>query len=457
MKERSKQVLQKFMRVALLSLLLILPMNVIQANAAATKVNPLTISRPNEIMDNVHKETGLIYEVGDAFPATYYYYTFTIPERGWVLFYETVEFKWLYIDISASSSFNSTISRISYEKNYHNEGGTLLKYYLDAGTYYIKAPEDRTPYSAYMYFLPNSKFFTDSLSSVDCSSKTLTVESKIFGTSTQVRNEIVPTFNVNNDHTHSGITSANDIYNITENGEYTLCAWSSLTEWKTYKFIKSYEIYDLGNHSAGSTTITKASNGKDGSTVKRCTKCGNITGTTIISKISDIKLSNTVYTYTGRSITPAVTVTDGNGNIVSASNYNVTYSNNTNVGKATVSVTFKGASYEGSVNKTFDIVASAPEAVRVTGVKPGKKKLKVTWKKGTSDINGYEVQVSTSKKFGKAATKTSIVKSRSKTSVTVKGLKAKKKYYVRVRTYKNVGSKQYCSSWSNVLKIKVKK
>lgn len=42
------------------------------------------------------------------------------------------------------------------------------------------------------------------------------------------------------------------------------------------------------------------------------------------------------------------------------------------------------------------------------------------------------------------------------TKYKVKKLKAKKKYYVRVRTYKTVKGKKVYSSWSKVKSIKTK-
>ncbi len=81
----------------------------------------------------------------------------------------------------------------------------------------------------------------------------------------------------------------------------------------------------------------------------------------------------------------------------------------------------------------------------------GRKQFKVKWKK-VSGITGYQIQYSTSKKFTKKTTKTVKVKGAKKTSATVKKLKSKKKYYVRIRTYKG---KKY-SSWSKVKSVKVK-
>ena len=87
-------------------------------------------------------------------------------------------------------------------------------------------------------------------------------------------------------------------------------------------------------------------------------------------------------------------------------------------------------------------------------LKAGKKQLTASWK-SVSDISGYEVQYSTSKKFTKKTTKTVKVKKSSK-KTTIKKLKKGKKYYVRVRTYKTVNGKKIYSGWSTVKNVKVK-
>ena len=68
---------------------------------------------------------------------------------------------------------------------------------------------------------------------------------------------------------------------------------------------------------------------------------------------------------------------------------------------------------------------------------------------------GYQVQVAKNKKFT-SGKKTKTVKGYSKTSVKVTGLKAKTKYYVRVRTYMKVSGSTYYSNWSGVKSVKVK-
>lgn len=92
--------------------------------------------------------------------------------------------------------------------------------------------------------------------------------------------------------------------------------------------------------------------------------------------------------------------------------------------------------------------------VKVASAKAGKKSVKVTWKK-VKGIKGYQIQYSTNKKF-KKGNKTITVKSTKSTSATIKKLKSKKKYYVRMRTYKVVNGKKVYSAWSKAKSVKVK-
>ena len=99
-------------------------------------------------------------------------------------------------------------------------------------------------------------------------------------------------------------------------------------------------------------------------------------------------------------------------------------------------------------------VTSKPKSASIKKVKGAKKAILVTWKK-VSGVNGYEIQVATDKKFKKNK-KTVTIKKQKTTKTTVKKLKAKKKYYVRVRTYKIVNGKKVYSSWSKVKSVKTK-
>ena len=96
----------------------------------------------------------------------------------------------------------------------------------------------------------------------------------------------------------------------------------------------------------------------------------------------------------------------------------------------------------------------APKKTSIKKVKGAKKAISVTWKK-VSGVKGYQVQVATNKKFKKNK-KTVTIKKQKTTKTTVKKLKAKKKYYVRIRTYKIANGKKVYSSWSKVKSVKTK-
>ena len=95
-----------------------------------------------------------------------------------------------------------------------------------------------------------------------------------------------------------------------------------------------------------------------------------------------------------------------------------------------------------------------PKSVSPKKVKSAKKAVSVEWKK-VSGVKGYQIQVATDKKFKKNK-KTVTIKKQKTTKTTVKKLKAKKKYYVRVRTYKIMNGKKVYSSWSKVKSVKTK-
>ena len=95
-----------------------------------------------------------------------------------------------------------------------------------------------------------------------------------------------------------------------------------------------------------------------------------------------------------------------------------------------------------------------PKSTSIKKAKGSKKAVALEWKK-VSGVKGYQIQVATDKKFKKNK-KTVTIKKQKTTKTTVKKLKSKKKYYVRVRTYKIVNGKKVYSSWSKVKTVKTK-
>ena len=110
-----------------------------------------------------------------------------------------------------------------------------------------------------------------------------------------------------------------------------------------------------------------------------------------------------------------------------------------------------------TVSTTEIVTTKTAQTVKVPKVKIKKatkkrsaKKLKVTLKTAKG-VKGYQVMISTSKKFKKAK-----VKNYKKAKFTIKKLKANKKYFIRVRAYKVVNGEVYYGKWSN-RKVKLKK
>lgn len=103
---------------------------------------------------------------------------------------------------------------------------------------------------------------------------------------------------------------------------------------------------------------------------------------------------------------------------------------------------------------TKNTETAKPKKTSIKKLSKGKKKFTVTWAK-VSGVKGYQIQYSSDKKFKKNNKSVTVTKQKT-TKATVKKLKSKKKYYVRVRTYKTVNGKKIYSSWSKVKSVKTK-
>ena len=89
---------------------------------------------------------------------------------------------------------------------------------------------------------------------------------------------------------------------------------------------------------------------------------------------------------------------------------------------------------------TQNTEAVKPKKTSIKKLSKGKKKFTVTWAK-VSGVKGYQIQYSSDKKLKKNNKSVTVTKQKT-TKATVKKLKSKKKYYVRVRTYKTVNGKK---------------
>ena len=165
--------------------------------------------------------------------------------------------------------------------------------------------------------------------------------------------------------------------------------------------------------------------------------------------VSNVKLNRTSYTYTGKTIRPSVTVTV-NGKKIGSSAYKLYYKNNKNSGIGTVQV--RGTGKYSRINKTLTFKILPPKTL-LTGLKKANRSFIASWKKNIQ-ATGYQIQYAADSRFIKER-KTVTVGKQSAIRYKISGLKNKKTYYVRIRSYKRVGKKVLYSSWSTVKKIRV--
>ena len=173
-------------------------------------------------------------------------------------------------------------------------------------------------------------------------------------------------------------------------------------------------------------------------------------------KIKSATLSTKSYSWTGKAKKPAVTVKGKYKgelvNLVKGTDYTVTYENNTDVGKATAIITGIG-NYKGTFKRTFTIKPKGTSLSKLTSAKKGQ--LTVTWKKQDEQIDKYMIEISTDKTF-KTGVKRMTANPGTYTKTRKTGLTSGKTYYVRIRTYKKVGTTKYYSNWSAVKTVVVK-
>ena len=203
-------------------------------------------------------------------------------------------------------------------------------------------------------------------------------------------------------------------------------------------------------------TVSYSNNTKVGTATVKITGKGNYTGS--VSKTYSIKnnfkkatvsgISNK--SYTGKNITQSITVKYNGKTLKNGTDYTVSYSNNKNIGTATVKIAGKG-SYTGTITKTFKINPAKQEIQKLTAKS---KAFFVDWaQKGSA--TGYEIQYATNSKFTSAKKVTITNKKTDKT--TVSKLSGKKKYYVRVRSYTTVKGTKYYGAWSASKSVTTKK
>ena len=205
-----------------------------------------------------------------------------------------------------------------------------------------------------------------------------------------------------------------------------------------------------------STTLKVATTSANGKEETKCSVCGDVKSSSTIYKITSVTIPKTSYVYGGYSsspVTPTVTVKDSKGKTLkNNTDYTVTYSSGRKYpGTYKVIVKFKG-DYSGTKELAFKIV---PKGTSLSSVSASSKAFTAKWNLQKTQATGYQIEYSTSSKFSGGNVYKTITKNTS-SSLKVSGLKAKTKYYVRVRTYKLVNGTKVYSSWSSTKSVTTK-
>ena len=183
--------------------------------------------------------------------------------------------------------------------------------------------------------------------------------------------------------------------------------------------IKAQTVINATSHKSSGWIIDKtASIGVKGSKHKECTVCKKVLETAEIPALSRISiskasvtLSTSTYAYDGKAKKPGVTVKLNGKTLKNGTDYTVSYSNNTKVGTAKVTITGKG-NYTGSVSKTYSIKNNFKKAT-VSGISTKAFTGKNITQSITVKYNGktlkngtdYTVSYSNNKKIGIATVK----------------------------------------------------
>ncbi len=200
---------------------------------------------------------------------------------------------------------------------------------------------------------------------------------------------------------------------------YTVLKSDGTYHWHKCERCDAISGKEAHNYKAITTKATLKSNGK---IETKCAGCGKISKTTTIYSPKTFTLSASAFTYNGKAVKPTVTVKDSKGNVITSSNYTVTYSNNNNIGTGKVTITFKG-NYSGTKTLSFSISLKQVTGLKAPAVKT--TSVKLTWTAVTG-AKYYKVERSTDGK------KWTVLTTTDKTTYTASKLTAGKKYQFRV-------------------------
>ena len=302
--------------------------------------------------------------------------------------------------------YNSNLGK-SYDEDYA---------YLVAGTYYFKVSGDSNEnYTIRTSFTPANESFPESL---------------------DVNNNIIGNANpISLDTTYNGMLGENDDIDFYS---FTVPSGTQVINIKSNASIY-FSVYSMtGEQIAGSWSAYK--NNSTG--MAETSESVSLNAGTYCLKISKYGRSDTYDCFYSFSI-----------NSPHQHSYNYAY---------TVKSTYTSQGYDVYTCSCGDSYTTNYRAVKKLGkvnlksVSSARKKhaIKASWNK-KSGANGYQIYYSRNKNFKNLSAK-KIVKGGKKTSYVGKNFTKGKKYYVKVRAYKNVNGRKVYGKWSNVKTVKCK-
>ncbi|MBC5742164.1 fibronectin type III domain-containing protein [Lachnospiraceae bacterium MD308] len=204
--------------------------------------------------------------------------------------------------------------------------------------------------------------------------------------------------------------------------------------------------------------VSPATVKNNGKIQQSCQVCSAAGSASVIYKPRKLTLNKTDFSYDGKVKTPSVTVKDSQGNSLrKGTDYQIKYpKGRKNPGVYSVAIVLQG-NYSGKMTGSFTI---RPKKTSLKKVAAKSKGMQVTWNKQAAQIDGYQIQYCTSAKF-KGKTLKAVTVKKNSTVKKISKLAGKKKYYVRIRTYKTVKvngkSKKLYSDWSGKKAVNTKK
>lgn len=334
-------------------------------------------------------------------------------------------------DLNNISTNSIKKSKVTYnEKNEPKVDYVTYKIYLKKGTYYINLNNTSDKETEYNIKVENEELVD--IDSINLDSNYIEIEE---GVKKAVKHTINPdnaTFtSVDWKVSDTSIVSLGYVGNVMniealKEGECDI----TVTAKNGKKAVCHIVVKKAGDHKYDST-IEKASTSKDGKIIDKCSRCGDVKVSQIISHPTKVVLNNSNFVYDGKVKTPTVTVTSADGKTVDSANYDISYANGRkDAGTYDVKVTFKG-NYTGSLTTKFTI-AKANQSLKI---KSPKKKMKVGAK--------AKIKIKANKGHGKVTYKVSnkkIAKIKKGKLVAVK--KGKVKLTVTLKATKNYKQKK---------------